>query len=159
MYFAASTAALLKVAALLWQDTWNMHLTKNTKSTCCTSQSLLSVPAKLLWHSYPIMIYITCGQNTLNTMTVNCNYVKFWLCERPQLTNRFHCNTERETLMNRLPVLMMPIGEKEFNTKAWAVSSGFYNVFSFIFVILMQLLSLEFCAWLCLLFSCMLVAL
>ena len=47
------------------------------------------------------------------------NCVKFFLRELAELTKRLQCNSQREALMNSLPVMMMmAIGWKEFNTKA-----------------------------------------
>ena len=37
-------------------------------------------------------------------------------------TNRNYCNSQREALKNRLPVLITPIGWKEFNTNVFAVN-------------------------------------
>ena len=52
-------------------------------------------------------------------MCLKCNWsrgqvcVKFLLHNLAELTNRIHCNSQREALMNRFPVMIMPIGQRE----------------------------------------------
>ena len=47
--------------------------------------------------------------------------VKFLPRDLTELANRIYCNSQREHLMNSLQVMMAPIAQKKFNTKAWAV--------------------------------------
>ena len=46
---------------------------------------------------------------------------KFLLRDLAELIDRMFCYSQRETLMKRVPVMMTPIGMKEFNTEAWTV--------------------------------------
>ena len=45
------------------------------------------------------------------------NCLNFLLHELTELTDGLHCNSQYEALMSWLPVMMTPIGQKEFNTK------------------------------------------
>ena len=49
------------------------------------------------------------------SMEENC--VKSFFRELAKLTNRLHCNSNGEVLINGLPVMMKPIGQIEFNIK------------------------------------------
>ena len=44
--------------------------------------------------------------------------VTFLLRLPAEVINTLICNSQNEAVMNRLPVMMMPIGQKEFNMKA-----------------------------------------
>ena len=50
--------------------------------------------------------------------------IKFLLRDLVELTNRLYCHYHIDTLINRLPVMMTPIGSKELNTKTWTVQTN-----------------------------------
>ena len=49
---------------------------------------------------------------------------KFFLQELAKLTNRLHSNSQCESLINGLPVMMTPIGWKELISRFWRDSWG-----------------------------------
>ena len=51
-----------------------------------------------------------CSFTMQNFLNIAENRVKFLLGKLAELTNKFHCNSQSEALMNRLPVVMTPIG-------------------------------------------------
>ena len=67
----------------------------------CTKQSLIEI------------IRSCCA----NILILEENCVKLLLGKLVELTNRFHCKSQCEVLMNRLPVMMTHVGYKLFNTK------------------------------------------
>ena len=52
---------------------------------------------------------------------------KFLLLNLAALTNSIYCNSQHGTLMNRFPVMMTPIGWREFPTIFWSELRFFFD--------------------------------
>ena len=76
-----------------------------------------------------VKLYSGCGLATINVcQTTSGDTGKFMLRNLAALTNIIHCNPQHGALLNRFPVMMTPIGWREFPTISDLHTSGNVNI-------------------------------